>query len=88
MKLTRKLLAGPYLIWMIGFTIIPLALIFYYGLTDASGERIRAEGSKGETGGEGKPGKDGTTPQLKIENDYWYISYDNGDSWTQRISFC
>ncbi len=36
-KLTRKLLAGPYLIWMIGFTIIPLALIFYYGLTDASG---------------------------------------------------
>ena len=37
MKLTRKLLAGPYLIWMIGFTIIPLALIFYYGLTDASG---------------------------------------------------
>ena len=37
MKLTRELLAGPYLIWMIGFTIIPLALIFYYGLTDASG---------------------------------------------------
>lgn len=52
-------------------------------LTDASGERIRAEGSKGETGEAGKPGKDGTTPQLKIENDYWYISYDNGDSWTQ-----
>ena len=26
--LGRALLSGPYLIWMIGFTIIPLALIF------------------------------------------------------------
>ena len=29
----RALLSGPYLIWMIGFTIIPLALIFWYGIT-------------------------------------------------------
>ncbi|MDO4267057.1 MAG: ABC transporter permease [Eubacteriales bacterium] len=35
--MNRKLLAGPYLIWMIGFVLIPLALIFYYGLTDRSG---------------------------------------------------
>ena len=35
--MSKKLLAGPYLIWMIGFTIIPLALIVYYGLTDRSG---------------------------------------------------
>lgn len=33
----KRFLAGPYLIWMIGFTIIPLLLIVYYGLTDKSG---------------------------------------------------
>ena len=33
----NKWLATPYIIWMIGFTIIPLALIVYYGLTDKSG---------------------------------------------------
>ncbi|MCI7099259.1 MAG: ABC transporter permease [Lachnospiraceae bacterium] len=33
----KQLAAGPYLIWMIGFTVIPLILIVYYGLTDASG---------------------------------------------------
>ncbi len=33
----RKLLAGPYLIWMIGFIIIPLVLIAVYGLTDKNG---------------------------------------------------
>lgn len=36
-KSTKKFLAGPYIIWMIGFTIIPLLLIVYYGLTDKSG---------------------------------------------------
>lgn len=35
--MSKKLLAGPYLIWMAGFIIIPLILIVYYGLTDASG---------------------------------------------------
>lgn len=33
----KRFLAGPYIIWMIGFTIIPLLLIVYYGLTDKSG---------------------------------------------------
>lgn len=33
----KQLAAGPYLIWMIGFTVIPLILIVYYGLTDISG---------------------------------------------------
>ena len=32
--LGRALLSGPYLIWMIGFTIIPLALIFWFGITN------------------------------------------------------
>ena len=32
-----ELLAFPYIIWMAGFTIIPLLMIFCYGLTDRSG---------------------------------------------------
>lgn len=34
-------------------------------------------------GPKGDSGKDGITPLLKIENNYWYISYDNGATWTQ-----
>lgn len=30
----------------------------------------------------GTDGDDAITPQLKIENDYWYLSYDNGETWT------
>lgn len=33
----KQLAAGPYLIWMVGFTVIPLLLIVYYGLTDTTG---------------------------------------------------
>ena len=33
----KPLLALPYIIWMVGFTIIPLLMIFFYGLTDRSG---------------------------------------------------
>jgi spermidine/putrescine transport system permease protein len=33
----RRVLALPYIVWMIGFTIIPLALIVVYGITDRSG---------------------------------------------------
>ena len=40
------------------------------------------DGVDGEDGQDGADGKDGITPQLKIENDYWYISYDNGQTWT------
>ena len=35
--MSKKLLAAPYLLWMIGFTIIPLTLMVYYGFTDRSG---------------------------------------------------
>ena len=41
------------------------------------------DGKDGTDGVNGADGKDGITPQLKIENDYWYVSYDNGASWTQ-----
>ena len=33
----RALMSGPYLLWKIGFTLIPLALIMWYGLTDKTG---------------------------------------------------
>ncbi|MCI7795283.1 MAG: ABC transporter permease [Lachnospiraceae bacterium] len=36
-KKSKQLLAFPYIIWMAGFTIIPLLMVFYYGLTDRSG---------------------------------------------------
>lgn len=55
------------------------------GKDGANGENGKdgADGKDGENGADGKDGIDGITPQLKIENDYWYISYDNGASWTQ-----
>lgn len=37
MNKKARLLALPYLVWMIGFIVIPLALVFVFGLTDRSG---------------------------------------------------
>lgn len=36
-SMNKKWLAGPYLVWMVGFIVIPLLMIVYYGLTDKSG---------------------------------------------------
>lgn len=52
-------------------------------LLDTDGNKIKAQGTDGKNGEDGTNGKDGIVPQLKIENDYWYISYDNGASWIQ-----
>lgn len=64
-------------------------------LLDDAGKKIKAQaldgkdgvdgedGTDGENGQDGKDGTDGITPQLKIENGYWYVSYDSGTSWTQ-----
>lgn len=35
--MNKKLLSGPYLFWMIVFIIIPLCMVFFYGLTDKTG---------------------------------------------------
>ena len=43
-----------------------------------------ADGKDGKDGADGKDGvdgKDGITPQLKIEDGYWYVSYDNSKTW-------
>ena len=56
-------------------------------LLDGKGNKIQAngvngtDGANGSNGTNGTNGKDGVTPQLKIENDYWYVSYDNGATW-------
>lgn len=36
-KLKRQFLAGPYLVWIIGFILLPLAFILYYAVTNADG---------------------------------------------------
>lgn len=36
-KLRRQLLAGPYLVWIIGFIILPLLMILYYAFFDENG---------------------------------------------------
>ena len=35
--MSRKLFAGPFLIWIAAGTLIPLMVIAYYGFTDRSG---------------------------------------------------
>lgn len=58
-------------------------------LLDENGNKIKAVGTDGQDGNDGAigpqgpEGEQGITPQLKIENDYWYVSYDNGVSWKQ-----
>lgn len=39
------------------------------------------QGPQGEQGEKGEQGEPGVTPQLKIEDDTWFVSYDNGASW-------
>jgi len=34
-------------------------------------------------GQDGAAGKDGATPSFKIENESWFVSYDNGANWTK-----
>ena len=58
-------------------------------LLDDSGNKIPVSGKDGKDGNDGtngtdgEDGDDGITPIFKIEEDYWYVSYNNGESWTQ-----
>ena len=40
-------------------------------LLDNAGNKVKAEGA------------DGLTPRLKVEDGYWYVSYDNGATWVE-----
>ena len=54
-------------------------------LLDSNGQKVRASGidgangSNGSNGANGENGAPGVTPELKIENGYWYVSY--GEGW-------
>ena len=64
-------------------------------LLDASGKKVKAVGVDGKDGKDGKDGadgndgqsgedgKDGVTPLIKIIDEYWYLSVDNGTTWTK-----
>ena len=61
-------------------------------LLDADGNKVKAvgtDGQDGQDGQDGAPGQDGSdgadgvTPQLKIENGLWYVSYDDGSTWLE-----
>ena len=61
-------------------------------LLDANNQKVKAvgtdgkdgaDGKDGSNGQDGKDGNDGITPQLKIEDGCWYVSTDNGATWTQ-----
>lgn len=52
-------------------------------LLDSGGNKIKAIGTDGKDGESGTDGKDGITPQLKIEDNFWYVSYDKGANWTK-----
>ena len=57
----------------------------YYWTVDGDwlmvdGKKVRAVGLDGK---DGDDGKDAVTPQLKIEDGFWYISYDKGKSWNK-----
>lgn len=67
-------------------------------LLDEAGNKIKAsgidgkdgvdgedgkDGIDGENGKDGADGKDGITPELKIEEDHWWVSTDGGLTWTK-----
>ena len=58
-------------------------------LLDGKGNKIQAngvngiDGTNGSNGQDGTNGVDGITPRLKIDNDYWYVSYDEGATWIE-----
>lgn len=52
-------------------------------LLDDDKQKIRAVGKDGAQGSVGDAGIDGITPKLKIEEEKWFVSYDDGDTWVE-----
>ena len=52
-------------------------------LLDETGKMIQASPRNGTDGTNGSNGKDGVTPKLKIENEFWFVSYNDGETWTR-----
>lgn len=62
---------------VIGVTLVDG--VYYWTLDgeiiyDSDGNPLRASAQEGEAG---------SVPQLKIEDGYWYVSYDDGETWEQ-----
>ena len=56
---------------------------WWIGATDTGVKAAATDGADGKDGADGTNGVDGRTPQLKIGDDnLWYVSYDNGQTWT------
>lgn len=51
-------------------------------LRDQFGNMVKAEGNDGVDGEDGADGKDGITPLLEIRDGRWYLSTDNGKTWS------
>lgn len=58
-------------------------------LLDDAGNKVPATGEEGKdgeagaAGANGQNGAEGITPKLEIRDGYWYVSYDNGVSYTK-----
>ena len=58
-------------------------------LLDNDGNKVKTTGADGQDGVNGADGQDGVngadgiTPQLKVENGFWFVSYDEGTGWTK-----
>ena len=49
-----------------------------------NGQKVKAsatDGKDGNDGMDGEDGKNGVTPKFKLEEDYWFVSYDDGKTW-------
>lgn len=62
--------------------------VYYWTLNeewilDAEGHKMPVAGVDGEDGAAGEDGANAVTPKLKIEEDYWYVSYDDGATWSK-----
>lgn len=69
----------------VGVAIDPQDDIWYWTvdgewLLDANGQKVKAVGTNGANGSNGEDGK---TPRLRIDDGYWYVSVDEGESWTK-----
>ena len=55
-------------------------------LTDEEGNKLAvtgADGAAGSNGSAGADGKDGKTPLIRVNKDYWEVSYDGGKTYVQ-----
>ena len=50
-------------------------------LLASDGQKVLAQGLKGDKGDQGKRGEDGITPVMRVQDTFWEVSYNKGESW-------